>query len=72
LQTAPRSRIKPVRARLCTDHDAAITGARGSLHELCTQCHQRTGNGEETMMRISGDAAECLLTHAHALRLQVL
>jgi hypothetical protein len=72
LQTAPRSRIKPVRARLCTDHDAAITGARGSLHELWTQCHQRTGNGEETMMRISGEAAECLLTHAHALRLHVL
>jgi hypothetical protein len=72
LQTAPRSRIKPVRARLCTDHDAAITGARGSLHVLCTQCQKRTGNGEETMMRISGEAAECLLTDARALRMQVL
>jgi hypothetical protein len=71
MQDRACSRIKQARARLCTDHDAVITGARGSLQVLCRRCFHRTGNGErETMMRPSRETAVCLLTHAHALPLR--
>jgi len=58
-----------VRAILCTVHDAAITGVRASLRVHCDSAISRTARGRETMMRTSRETAECLLVHAHALRL---
>ena len=56
-------------AILCTVHDAAITGVRASLHVHCDSAISRTEQGRETMMQTSRETAECLLAHAHALRL---